>query len=211
MRIDELDTNHKEFKKVTLDQDLTEEQLDEILPVIGAVAGGVARGAMAVGGAAARGAAAVARGVGSAVGSAARGIGQAASAVGRGVGNVARKTGGTIKQNAKDQINKKVKSFAQDTADKLANQNSDDNQTGTKGTTGSTGTIGSNNSQSSQAQLQRGSELSVPIADPKNPQKTVMTPMKIKNVTGQDIELEPKSKKAGVPGSVKFNKKDLAL
>ena len=211
MRIDELDSDHKEFKKIILDQDLTEEQLDEILPVIGAVAGGVARGAMAVGGAAARGAAAVARGVGSAVGSAARGIGQAASAVGRGVGNVARKTGGTIKQNAKDQINKKVKSFAQNTADKLANQDSDDNQTGTQGTTGSTGTIGSNNSQSSQAQLQRGSELSVPIADPKNPQKTVMTPMKIKNVTGQDIELEPKSKKVGVPGSVKFNKKDLAL
>jgi len=206
MRIDELDSKHKEFKKVILDHELTEEQLDEILPVVGAVAGGIARGAMAVGGAAARGAAAAVRGVGSAVGAAARGIGQAASAVGRGVGNVARNTGRTIKQNAKDQINKKVKSFAQDTANKLSNQDG-----GSTGSQGTTGTIGSNNSQSPQAQLQRGSELSVPIADPKNPKKTVMTPMKIKNVTGQDIELEPKSKKAGVPGSVKFNKKDLAF
>ena len=39
MRIDELDSNHKKFKQVILDHELTEEQLDEILPVVGAVAG----------------------------------------------------------------------------------------------------------------------------------------------------------------------------
>ena len=34
MRIDELDKSHQEFKKVILDQNLTEEQLDEILPAL---------------------------------------------------------------------------------------------------------------------------------------------------------------------------------
>lgn len=201
MRIDELDSKHQDFKKVILDHELTEEQLDEILPAVGAVAGGIARGAAAVGGAAARGAAAVARGVGSAVGSAARGLGQAASSVARGAGNMARGTGQQIKQTARDQINKKVKSFAQDTADKLANQGS-----------GQADTIGQNTTQQSQqAQLARGSELSVPIADPKNPQKTVMAPMKVKNVSGRDIELEPKKKAPGMPDKLKFNKKDLAF
>ena len=205
MRIDELDPKHREFKQVILDHELTEEQLDEILPAVAAVAGGVARGAMAVGGMAARGAAAAARGVGSAVGSAARGIGQAASAVGRGVGNTARSVGRNVKQNAKNQINKKVQSFAQDTANKLANQG------GGTGTQSTTGTIGTDNSQTQQPQYQRGSQISVPLTDPKNPAKTVMTPMKVKSVSGKEIELTPKSKKPGVPDAIKFSKKDLAF
>ena len=69
-----------------------QQQLDEILPVLGAVAGGVARGAAALGGAALKGGAALAKGVGSvaktvggAVSQGAKAIGQAAtSAVGMG-------------------------------------------------------------------------------------------------------------------------------
>ena len=194
MRIDELDPKHKEFKKVILDHELTEEQLDEILPAVAAVGAGLARGAMAAGGALARGAGAVARGVGI-----------AATSLARGAGNMARGAGGVgqqVKQVAKDQINKKVKSFAQDTANKLANQG---NQAG------GGQTIGQDDAQAPQAQLARGLELNVPVADPKKPNQTKMTPMKVKKVTGQDIELEPAKKAPGVPSTLKFNKKDLAF
>jgi len=199
MRIDELDPKHKDFKQVILDHNLTEEQLDEILPVVGAVAGGVARAAGALGGAALRGAGAVARG---AAGMLARGAG----AVARGAANMARGAGQQIKQTAKDQINKKVQSFAQDTANKLANQGGgqQDGQQGNQ-------TIGQDNSQAPQATLARGSELSIPIADPKNPQKTKMTPMKVKNVSGKEIELQPSKKVPGLPDQIKFSKKDLAF
>ena len=185
MRIDELDPKHKDFKQVILDHNLTEEQLDEILPVVGAVAGGVARAAGALGGAALRGAGAVARGA---------------------AGMLARGAGQQIKQTAKDQINKKVQSFAQDTANKLANQGGgqQDGQQGNQ-------TIGQDNSQAPQATLARGSELSIPIADPKNPQKTKMTPMKVKNVSGKEIELQPSKKVPGLPDQIKFSKKDLAF
>lgn len=206
MRIDELDPKHKDFKQVILDHNLTEEQLDEILPVVGAVAGGVARAAGAVGGAALRGAGAVARGAAGMLARGAGAVARGAGAVARGAGNMARGAGQQIKQTAKDQINKKVQSFAQDTANKLANQGGgqQDGQQGNQ-------TIGQDNSQAPQAQLSRGSELNVPLADPKKPNQTKMTPMKVKKVTGQDIELEPAKKAPGVPSTLKFNKKDLAF
>jgi len=56
-----------------------DEQLDEILPVIGAAVGGIARGAAAVGSAALKGGAALARGVGSAVSQGAQAVGNVAS------------------------------------------------------------------------------------------------------------------------------------
>lgn len=206
MRIDELDPKHKDFKQVILDHNLTEEQLDEILPVVGAVAGGVARAAGALGGAALRGAGAVARGAAGMLARGAGAVARGAGAVARGAGNMARGAGQQIKQTAKDQINKKVQSFAQDTANKLANQGGgqQDGQQGNQ-------TIGQDNTQAPQATLARGSELSIPIADPKNPQKTKMTPMKVKNVSGKEIELQPSKKVPGLPDQIKFSKKDLAF
>jgi len=202
MRIDELDPKHKEFKKVILDHELTEEQLDEILPAVAAVGAGLARGAMAVGGLAARGAMAAGGALARGAGAVARGVGSAATSLARGAGNMARGAGQQVKQTAKDQINKKVKSFAQDTANKLANQG---NQAG------GGQTIGQDNAQAPQAQLARGSELNVPLADPKKPNQTKMTPMKVKKVSGQDIELEPAKKAPGQPSTLKFDKKDLAF
>ena len=35
--------------------------------------------------------------------------------------------------------------------------------------------------------------------------------MKVKNVTGSEIELQPSKKQKGMPKTVKYNKKDLAL
>jgi len=194
MRIDELDSNHKKFKQVILDHDLTEEQLDEILPVVGAVAGGIARGAMAVGGLAARGASALARGVG---------------AVGRGIGNVARNVGGTVNQatsQIKTSAQNRIKNIAQNKI-----QNFGQNMTGQQ-SQGSQGTIGTDQSQNQQATLQRGQDVAIPQVDPKNPNKVKMTPMKVKNVTGREVELTAKTpKKPGQPTNIKFDKKDLAF
>ena len=186
MRIDELDSNHKKFKEVILDHELTEGQLDEILPVIGAVAGGIARGAMAVGGLAAR-------------------------------GNAARNVGGTVNQ-ATSQIGNKIKTSAQNriknyAQNKIQNfgQNTTDNMTGQQ-SQGSQGTIGTDQSQNQQATLQRGQEVAIPQVDPKNPNKVKMTPMKVKNVTGREVELTAKTpKKPGQPNNIKFDKKDLAF
>jgi len=197
MRIDELDPNHKKFKEVIVDHELTEEQLDEILPVIGAVAGGIARGAMAVGGLAARGAMAVG-------GLAAR-------------GNAARNVGGTVNQ-ATSQIGNKIKTSAQNriknyAQNKIQNfgQNTTNNMTGQQ-SQGSKGTIGTDQSQNQQATLQRGQEVAIPQVDPKNPNKVKMTPMKVKNVTGREVELTAKTpKKPGQPNNIKFDKKDLAF
>ena len=194
MRIDELDSNHKKFKEVILDHELTEEQLDEILPVVGAVAGGISRGAMAVGGLAARGASALARGVG---------------AVGRGIGNVARNVGGKVNQatsQIKTSAQNRIKNIAQNKI-----QNFGQNMTRQQ-SQGSQGTIGTDQSQNQQATLQRGQDVAIPQVDPKNPNKVKMTPMKVKNVTGREVELTAKTpKKPGQPSNIKFDKKDLAF
>jgi cell shape-determining protein MreC len=68
-------------------------RMDEIAPIIGAIAGGAARAAGAIGGAALKGGAALARGVGSAVSQGANAVGsavsQGANAVGSAVGQTA--------------------------------------------------------------------------------------------------------------------------
>lgn len=210
MRIDELDAKHKEFKKVILDHNLTEDQLDEVLPAILGVARGV--------GAFARGVGAVARGVGSAVGSVARGVGS----IGRGLSSMTRNVGGTTNQatskmgtNIKNKAKDKLKSATQDTINQLTGNNNDqsNNQSGggnnNRGTIGTTGTSGTTGTQ--QTQLQRGQDISIPQPDPKNPNKTVSTNMKVKNVTGREIELEPKKKQPGQPATVKYDKKDLQI
>lgn len=56
-----------------------DKQLDEILPAIGAVAGGIARGAASLGGAVSRGGAALAKGAGSAVRAGTQQIGKIAA------------------------------------------------------------------------------------------------------------------------------------
>ena len=80
MRLNEIASNDK--------------QLDEILPILpalGAVAGGVARGAAMAGGAALRAVPAIARGVGSAVSQGAKAVSNVASQGAKAVGNVVSK------------------------------------------------------------------------------------------------------------------------
>ena len=81
------------------------------------------------------------------------------------------------------------------------------NNTDTQNNTDKTPPIGNNASQKmDQAKFMRGQEIDVPNADnPARPEK-----FKVKGVTGDLVELEPKIKKPGLPNSIKFNKKDLA-
>ena len=72
MRINEIDSKHEEFKQIILDHNLSEEQLDEILPAI------------------AMGAAAAGRAALQAVGTAARVGAQVAGRVAQGVGRTAK-------------------------------------------------------------------------------------------------------------------------
>ena len=188
MRIDELDPKHKDFKKIILDHDLTEEQLDEILPAIAAVGGGLARGAMAVGQVAARGAMAA----GNAVARGAQAVGRGAASLARGVGRGANQ----LAQRAGQKAGQMGRNLATDTAKKLSQPS--------QGTIGTTGT-------QNQASLQRGQEITIPTTDPKNPKKSTMTPMKVKGVTGSEVELQPKKKKPGEPSTIKFKKSDLAF
>jgi len=103
MRFNEFENDAR--KQLAENKNLTEEQLDEILPAIGAIGGGLARVAgtaamrggaalaKGVGKAAVKGAGALAKGavktVGKAASGAARGIGRAAAGAARGVGKAA--------------------------------------------------------------------------------------------------------------------------
>jgi hypothetical protein len=90
MRFDEFEKDAR--KQLAESRNLTEEQLDEILPAIGAIAGGVAR---AAGSAAIRGGAALAKGAARAAGSAVKGIAKgAAKAAGNAVKGAAKSIAG---------------------------------------------------------------------------------------------------------------------
>jgi len=200
MRIDELDSSHKEFKQVILNQELTEEQLDEVLP---AIAAGLGRAALAGVSAVARGAAAVGRGVAS-----------AGRTVGKTVEKTVKNTAGGIKQKTdafadklttaqKNKLKAQGASLAVDTADKLSQK--DSKAQGTQGTQGTEDTIGTDSSeQEKETKLGRGQTVAANLGGQ-------ITPMKVKGVSGKDVELEPIKKQPGSPSSVKFNKKDLSF
>lgn len=193
MRINEFDSKHNEFKKVILNHNLTEEQLDEVLPLVGMAAGALAR---TVGGAVARGASRV--------------VSKAASAVGRGANNLAAKTaqagrqaGKTIGRQAvqkgKQSIGKAIKQKFQQAAQNTSGGGSQ----GTQGTTQQQQQQA--NSPNAPMDLKIGTEFDLP--DPTKPNQNITHV--VKKVGSQDVEMEPKQKKPGVPTSVKFSKKDI--
>jgi len=59
--------------------------------------------------------------------------------------------------------------------------------------------------------MQKGQEFEMPNTDQKRPNKTVNAKMYCRNVTGSEIELQPSKKQKGMPKTVKYNKKDLAI
>ena len=128
----------------------------------------------------------------------------AISRVGKAIGNAGtdlatQQRGTATKRNIG--INKT--SLKTNTAQKLSQQGNGKTTIGSQGTTGTQGT--------QQTKLQRGQEFSVPMTDPNSPNKTAQTKMKVKNVTGSEIELAPSKKVKGLPKTIKYNKKDIAL
>lgn len=217
MRIDEIDQKHKDFKKVILNHNLTEEQLNELVPLaaLGAVAGTAARVA---GGALVRGAGAVGRGL-------ARG----AKSLGRGmkkVGGRGGSTGGSSNgSNPLRQVGKAMSNLGTDLASQqrgTARRTNNNNQQSLKTNTaqklsqqGSGSTIGTQSTQGTQGtqqtKLARGQEFAMPVTDPNKPNQTMQAKMKVKNVSGSEVELTPSKRTKGLPKTVKYNKKDLAL
>lgn len=214
MRINEFDSKHNEFKKVILNHDLTEEQLDEILPLVGLAgmaAGTLARGAAMAGGALARTVGgAVARGAGALARGAARGISKAAGAVGRGANKLAAKTAQAGKTIGKQAVQKGQQSVGKALKQKFSQAAQNAGGGGTQGTQGTQGTNQQqqdpNNPQTTQQDLKVGTEIE--LQDPENPNKSI--PHVIKKVGPQDLELEPKQKaRPGQPTAIKFAKKDI--
>jgi|TARA_B110000879_G_C11173424_1_gene514726 hypothetical protein len=220
MRIDEIDSKHSKFKEVILDHELTEKQLDEVLPLIGAIAGAGATAARVAGGAIVRGATSVARGAGTLARATGRTIKKTArnmapvpktgpgsgtnnnstvGQVGKAIGNLGTDLASQERGSAKKQSNNQ-QSLKTNTAQKLSQKGSGQGTIGTQGTQGT-----------QQTKLARGQEFSMPVADPNSPNKTMNARMKVKNVTGSEIELQPSKRTKGLPKTVKYNKKDLAL
>lgn len=234
MRIDEIDNSHNEFKKIILNHDLSEQELVEV-GFLAPAAANVGRFALtralpAIG----RGAMGAVRGIGRGIRGIGRGLGKGmgAMAVGGGSGSgqsVVSKIGGAVTQagdavrdlgtdlSAKNtgRVDRKnnnqagnQQSLKTNTAAKLSQQGGGPSQTiGTQPTSGTQGTQGTQGTD----QLKRGSEVKMPITSPNNPNQTVPADMKVKSVTGSEIELEPAKRGKGLPKSVKYNKKDLQL
>ena len=231
MRIDEIDDSHKEFKKIILNHDLSEQELVEVGFLAPAIAGAgrfaLQRALPAIG----RGAIGAVRGIGRGIRGIGRGLGKGMGAMpigggGGGCQSVVSKIGGAVTQagdairdlgtdlSAKNtgRVDRKnnnqagnQQSLKTNTAAKLSQQGGGPSQTiGTQPTSGTQGTQGTD-------QLKRGSEVKMPITSPNNPNQTVPADMKVKNVTGSEIELEPAKRGKGLPKSVKYNKKDLQL
>jgi hypothetical protein len=234
MRIDEIDNSHKEFKKIILNHDLSEQELLEVGFLAPAIAGAgrfaLQRALPAIG----RGAMGAVRGIGRGI----RGLGKGISrGVGYGLGSggsggsggqsMVSKIGGAVTQagdairdlgtdlSAKNtgRVDRKNnnqagnrQSMKTDTAAKLSQQGGGPSQTiGTQPTSGTQGTQGTQGTD----QLKRGSEVKVPVTKPGDPNKTIPADMKVKNVTGSEIELEPAKRGKGLPKTVKYDKKDL--
>lgn len=196
MRIDEIDQKHKDFKKVILDHNLTEEQLDELVP-LAALAGtaarvAVGRGMKKVGGMAAVG------GQGGSGSNSSNAIGQ----VGKAIGNLGTDLASQQRGTARKTNNNNQQSLKTNTAQKLSQKGSG-STIGTQSTQGTQGT--------QQTKLARGQEFAMPVTDPNKPNQTMQAKMKVKNVSGSEVELTPSKRTKGLPKTVKYNKKDLAL
>jgi len=210
MRINDFDTKHDEFKKVILNHDLTEQQLDEILPLVGIAAGALARGAAMAGGAALRG---VGRAAASGVGALARGASNAAAGVARGASKLSSKLGQAGQTIGKQAVRKGQQSvgnalkqkFKQAVAGSGSGGGGSQGTQGTQGTTQQQQQANTPMDPNASVEVSVGSEFELP--DPTNPRKTI--PHVVKKVGTQDIELEPKQKKPGIPTNVKFAKKDI--
>lgn len=190
MRFNEFDKDAR--KQLAEKHNMSEEQLDEILPAIGAIGAGLARVGAGAAKAAVKGGAALARGAAKAAGAAARGVGAAARGAGRAVARGA--------QNA-------------------ARQSMIDPGPATKATNGPNSTVGTQSSSGpaldadTQKQLDKklkpGKTIDLPAAGaggkPGPTKKFKVT----RNAKGE-VELQNPLQKPGEPKKFVYNKDELA-
>jgi hypothetical protein len=211
MRFDEFENNAR--KQLAERHDLTEEQLDEILPAIGAIGAGLARVA---GTAAVRGGAALARGAArgaAALGrAAAKGVGAAAGAAARGVGKAAT---GAVKGTAKA-VGNAASGAARGAARSVARQavpTNDPNDTvGSQSTQGTQGTQSAQDKKAQkdlEKQLKPGKVINLPsmtkTGKPGPTKKFKVT----RNAKGE-VELQNPLPKPGEPKKFVYNQDELA-
>jgi len=188
----------KEFDKAA-QQQLAEKRsnadakLDEILPAIAAVAGGIARAGV---GLAARGAAAAGR---AATGAIARGAAGAAKGIGRAATRAIPKSIGGRNDDEPETNNPN---------DKIGTQTNAPTQS--MGTTGTQGTAGTQGGTSSPVDnlIKQGKTLKLPsktAAGTAGPAKA----FKVTRVQGDDVEIENPMPKPGEPQKFVFKKDDL--
>ena len=182
-------------------KDLTEQQLDEILPVVLGIARGAAGVGRAIGavGRVAGGAARAVGGAAKAVGGAAKSVGGAARSAGavaqkgvqgtaRGMGKVRRgaeNVGNFVYQNTPDRLKKKATDYAVSAAEKK---------------------LGQAKTQMLKKAIKPGSQIELPT-DQKNQQKKAR--FKVGSVKGNKVTVQNPQRKPGEPEAFTFDISDL--
>ena len=187
MRFDEFEKDAR--KQLAERREISEEQLDEILPAIGAIGAGLARVA---GTAAVRGGAALARGVGRAAGAAARGVGRAAGAAARGVGRAAA---GAARGTAKGVGRAAARAVG------------GNNPNATVGSQGTQGTTGTQQSQPTK-KIRPGQTIDLPSQNAggrSGPTKK----FKVTRTARGEVELQNPQPKPGEPKKFTYNQDEL--
>jgi len=201
MRFQEFEKDAR--KQLAERYNLTEEQLDEIIPAIGAIAGGVARAGV---GLAARGAGALARGAAKGAAALGRGAAKGAASLGR---TGAKAAGRALARNTVGTSKNKTRSIAggepstNDPNDTVGTQ--DKQPMGTQSTVSTQKTSPASNTQSN---IKVGQRLKLP-AQTATGKPGPKKPFKITKVKGDEIELSNPTPKPGEPKRFTYNKADL--
>jgi len=179
-------------KQLAEKNNLSQDQLDEILPAIAAIARGAGAAAGAAGRVAAKGGAALARGAAKAGASAARGAGRlAAKGATSAVKTAAKSIGG--RNNDEPQTN-----------DPNATVGSQADAPTPMGSTGTQGTTGTKPTGTQTSPVKQGKTIRMPAGTAKKP-----TNFKITKVQGDDVEIENPLPKPGEPKKFTYKKQDL--
>jgi hypothetical protein len=172
-------------KQLAERRELTDDQLDEILPAIAAIA-------RVAGGAAARGGAALARGAAKVGGAAARGAGKLA----------ARGAKSAIKTAAKSIGGREPEEEPNDPNATVGGQ--EEQPMGATGSQGTQGTSGTKPTGTQADPVKQGNLIKLPAGQTKKP-----TNFKVTNVKGDDVEIENPMPKPGEPKKFTYKKQDL--
>lgn len=191
MRLNEFEKDAR--RNVAERHRVQEQQLDEIIPAIGAAAGALARGAAAVGGGIAR----------KAAGALAKG---AAKAAGRSIAGAAKSTARGANKVSKSLANRTTSNDdPPETNDPNATVGTQTSTQTTQGTQGTQGTSSTKKSTDQSDPIKKGKSVKLPAGKAGLPKR-----FKVTRVQGDDVELENPLPKPGEPKRFVYNKDDIA-